>query len=71
MPEEVKPLVYKQLMESGFANTYGGLNLVVRSDGEMFLEMQDCIDAAYFGPLTNLELGAFLTLVRVKEFTHE
>jgi len=53
------------IKESQFANTYGGLSLVRVTNGQQYLEMQDCFGPEYFGPLTEEQISAFETLCEV------
>ena len=47
---------------SQFANTYGGLVLVLGDDGKHYLGMDDCFGRDYFGPLTDAQIAAFYLL---------
>ena len=51
---------------SPFSNTYGGLNLVEGSDGNRYLQMDDCCGPDCFGPLTDEQVKAFHTLCEVE-----
>ena len=57
----------KTIHDSPFCNTYGGLSLVLRPSGEKFLRMDDCFGPDYFGPLTDDQVAAFITLCDVPE----
>jgi hypothetical protein len=56
-----------RLKDSPFANTYGGLVLVVAEDGQHYLEMQDCFGPSYYGPLSTEQLAAFHVLADVPD----
>ena len=56
----------KQIKESPFGNTYGGLALVEDDEGRKFLETEDCFGPDYFGPLTEKQVEAFNALCEVE-----
>lgn len=47
---------------SPFCNEYGGLDLVDRGDGEIYLKMGAALGTDYYGPLTPGQVRAFYTL---------
>lgn len=52
----------KLIAASPFSNTYGGLKLFKGSDGQMYLEMEDCRGPTHWGPLSPTQVKAFHTL---------
>lgn len=52
---------------SKIGNTYGCLALV-ESGGRFFLKMEDCLSPDFYGPLTMVEIEAFVILANVPEY---
>lgn len=52
----------KLISSSPFSNTYGALKLFKGSDGQHYLEMDDCRGPTYWGPLSTEQVKAFHVL---------
>jgi len=57
----------KNVTESQYTNHYGGLSLCVSDGGDFYLEMKDCFEPSFYGPLTKEQVAAFYTIKGVKE----
>jgi len=59
------------ILNSQFANTYGGLSLRKDVDtGKLYLQMDDCLGPEVWGPLTDEQVTAFHTLCKVDSALH-
>jgi hypothetical protein len=59
--------MHELIEQSPFANSHGGLDLVRKEDGSLYLRMEGDIQDRYFGPLTEEQLSAFKLLCMVPE----
>ena len=53
------------IAESPFGNTYGGLDMILRNDGKLYLKMGDCLGDKYYGPLNDEQVKAFMVICQV------
>ena len=60
----------KEIADAQYGNTYGGLSLVER-DGAEYLRMDDCLGPSFYGPLTCLQVAAFMLLRDVPEANND